>query len=612
MKRYLIFSVTFLFMAIGVMAADDVSFTASAPQTVVQEQNFRLEYTVNTRAAKDPVIPSIENDFNILSGPNTSTSSRISITNGQRTSSTTVTYTYIISAKKEGEYTIPGATITVGKNQYTSNSLKIKVLPPDSSQPSSQGSGQSSGQGISRSSSTPGNISNQDLFMRAIVSKTRVHEQEALLLTYKVYFLVNLRSLSHTMPDLKDFHVQEVDLPQQKEAQMEHYNGRNYQTIVWSQYVLFPQQSGDLEIPSTSFEGIVSQIVSTGDIFDDFFNNGRYVDTKKELVTDKITIHVEPLPQGKSENFYGGVGEFSLSSDISETDIQANDAVTLKLVVSGTGNMKLIKTPEVRFPADFDIYDPKVDNKYSLKSGGQTGSKVFEYLVIPRHAGTYEIPPVEFQYYDINSGEYKTLSTPKYTLNVAKGQGSDNQTAVGYVSKEDLKYVGQDVRFKTTASKLHKSDDIFFGSVTYWILLCIPVILFLGVLLFTSRKNAEQADQVKLKLRKANSTATKRLKTARKLMESGKKDEFYDEILRALWGYASDKLSIPVAQLSKDNIENRLQEHGAKDVLSTAFIRVLDSCEFARYAPGDQSENMDKVYDEAAKVIGFMDDTIKR
>lgn len=572
-------------------------------------QNFRVSFTINNRGGKDLRAPQFPDGFSVLSGPNMSSSSSTQIINGQVSSSTSVTYTYIVSVGKEGDYTIPGATITVGKNQYTSNSVKLTVLPADQAS-STQSQGQTLGR-VSQSTSQPGNISNSDLFMRAIVSKTNVYEQEALLLTFKVYSLVNLRSLGNSMPDLKNFHVQEVELPRQKEAQMEHYNGRNYQTYVWSQYVLFPQQAGDLEIPATSFEAIVSQAYSTGDIFDDFFNN-RYIDTKKVLTTDKVTIHVDALPQGKSTDFSGAVGDFSLSSEISTQSLKANDAVTVRIVVSGTGNMKLIKTPEVKFPQDFDIYDPQVENKYSLKSGGLSGNKVFEYLAIPRHAGDYTIPEVEFQYFDLKSGSYKTLKTESYQLHVDKGDGNETSITSGYVSKEDLKFVGQDVRFRTTSQKMMSVDNLFFGSFVYWILAVLPFLIIAVVLLVGKMNSRDKADATRMKRKKASGAATKRLKTARKLMQENRKDEFYDELLKALLGYVSDKLSIPKGQLSKDNIESQLRSHNVSDEQISQLMRLISDCEFARYAPGDDSGRMDRVYEEAAGIIGQMDNSIRK
>ena len=610
----LLLAATLIILA-GVRAiAQDVSFTAQAPQAVVVGERFRITYKVNTRDVKEFRAPDMKN-IQILTGPATSTSSSTTIVNGQRSSSTTITYTFTAVAMEEGDVELDGATIKAGNQQITSNKLTIKVLPPDQTAQtqSGQGSGQTSRQSTSQSASSVGS---DDLFMLATVDKTTVYEQEALLLTFKIYKLpsVDLQTMSNKMPDLKNFHVQEVELPQQKEFNLEHYNGRNYQTMVWSQYVLFPQHSGELEIPATPFEGVIAQRVenNSGDIFDMFFNSSRYVEVKKDLTSRPIKINVKPLPQGKSAAFYGGVGDFSISSTISSTDVTANDAVTVRVILSGTGNLKLVKTPEMKFPQDFDIYDPKIDNKYSIKGGRQTGNKVYEYLIIPRHAGQYTIPALEFQYFDPKSGSYKTVKTDEYTLNVARGQGGgEAQGSVSYVSKEDLKFVGQDVRFHATPMKLKSDSSQFFGSLLFWLCLALPLII-LAVAVAVSRKRvADNANIAKVRAGKASSVATKRLKVARKLMKEGRKDQFYDEMMRALLGYFGDKLSIPVANLSKENIEAELKRRNVPDEPVKQVIGLLDDCEFARYAPGDDTGRMDRLYDEGARVISQIENTIK-
>ena len=606
----LLLSAILIIMA-GVRAvAQEVSFTAQAPQSVVAGSQFRITYKINTRDHKEFRAPDMTG-LSILSGPNTSTSSNITIINGQRTDNTTVTYTYIAEAYEEGEIELDGATVVSGGKQLTSNKLKIKVLPPDqqSQQPQQAAQSQQQGRQPTSGNAGSGSGSGDELFMLATVDKTTVYEQEAILLSFKVYALpsVDLRSVSNKMPDLKNFHVQEVELPQQKEFELEHYNGRNYKTVLWSQYVLFPQHSGELEIPSTAFEGVVSQRVSNNidDIFDFYFNSSRIVETKRDLVTRSIKINVKPLPQGKTSAFYGGVGDFNISSTISSTDVTANDAVTIRVVLSGTGNLKLIKTPEIKFPQDFDIYDPKVENKYTIKGGRQTGNKVFEYLVIPRHAGQYAIPALEFQYFDPKSGSYKTLTTSEYTLNVARGQGGgESQTSVSYVNKEDLKFVGQDVRFHATPSVLSRDDTRFYGSLLFWACLALPLVILIVVVAISRKRIADSRNVAKVRIRKASSVATKRLKVARKLLKENRKDEFYDEMMRAMYGYYSDKLAIPVAKLSKESIESELKRRNISDELAKQVIGLLDDCEFARYAPGDDGGKMDKLYEEAVGVIG--------
>lgn len=599
-------------VGVSVHAADEVTFTASAPQTVVKGDRFRISYKVTTRNVKDFRAPEM-NGISVLAGPSQSVSQSTQIINGKSTSEVSVTYTYTVVCEEEGEFSIPGATISADGKSMTSNSLKIKVLPQDKIQTSNSSQGQSQGSRQSQDSRSNGNISADDLFMLATVSKTSVYEQEALLLTYKVYVApsVDLTSLGNKMPDIKNCNVQEVELPQKKEFKLEHYNDRNYRTLVWSQYVLFPQKSGELEIPSLSFESIVALPMQTNDIFDIFLNGGRSVEIRKDLVTRNIKVDVKALPQGKSGSYYGGVGDYSVSSSISSTDVTANDAVTLKVVLSGTGNLKLVKTPEIQLPKDFDIYDPKVDNKFTIKNGTQSGNKVFEYLFIPRHAGEYEIPAIDFQYFDPVAGTYKTVSTDSYTLKVAKGEGSESQGNVSYVSKEDLKFVGQDVRFHTTGSDLMKVDNLFFGSFRFYLCLIIPVLILIVLIFVNASKESDKANVTQNKAKKANKAATKRLKVARKLMAEGAKDKFYDEVMRAILGYVGDKLSIPVAELSKETIGNELRERKVSEDVISVVTHVLDDCEFARYAPSEESGRMDRLYDEAEKAIGQIENAIK-
>lgn len=587
---------------LGVWADDKISFVTEAPEVVVSGDQFRLTFTVNTQKVRDFRAPNIKG-FEVLMGPSRST--QYSNYNGVVTNS--ITFTYILMADKEGEYTIPGASIVADGNPYVSNSVKVKVLPPDQSSNQGNNSGRAS-----RNQASNGQISNKELFITATASKTNVYEQEAFLLTYKIYTQVNLTGLNGDMPDLKGFHTQEVELPRQKQWKLEHYNGRNYNTTVYSQYVLFPQQSGKLEIPSITFEGIVTEVVPSNDPFD-FFNGGSRRDIKKNIVTPKLTINVKELPDNKPTHFSGGVGVFTMSSSISTQELKTNDAVTIKLVISGSGNMKLIKTPEVAFPQDFEIYDPKVDNKFTLTSEGLTGYKIIEYLAIPRHAGEFTIPPIEFSFFNIKTQKYQTIQTEAYILKVAKGEGNADQVVANFTSKEDLKVLGKDIRYiKTGNTKLTPKDDYFYGTIIYWLWYLIPLFMFITFMVIYRKQAIENANVAKVRTKKANKVATKRMKNVGKLLADNNKDAFYDEVLKALWGYISDKLNIPVSQLSKDNIEEKLTKHGVADELIKNFIDTLNECEFARYAPGNQTEAMDNIYTSAINIISKMENSIKR
>ena len=587
---------------ITVWADDKITFTANAPEVVVSGDQFRLTFTVNSQKIRDFRAPNIKG-FEVLMGPSRSTQSSTNIINGKVTSSSSITFTYILMADKEGDYSIPGATVVADGNPYVSNSVKIKVLPPDQTQ--NQGS-------ASRNQASNSQISNKELFITATASKTNVYEQEAFLLTYKIYTQVNLTGLRGDMPDLKGFHTQEVELPRQKQWTLEHYNGRNYNTTVYSQYVLFPQQSGKLEIPSITFEGVVTEVIPSSDPFD-IFSGGRSRDIKKNIVTPKLSINVKSLPEGKPSNFSGGVGDFTMSSSISTQELKTNDAVTIKVIISGTGNMKLINTPEVAFPQDFEIYDPKVDNKFSLTREGLAGSKVIEYLAIPRHAGEFTIPSIEFTYFDLKTQNYKTLKSEPYTLNVAKGEGNAEQVIANFTNKEDLKVLGKDIRYiKTGHTKFTPKDEFFYGTMSYYLWYIIPLICFISFLLIYRKQAIDNANVAKMRNKKANKVASKRMKNAGKLLAEKKKEAFYDEVLKALWGYISDKLNIPVSQLSKDNIEEELVKYNVSKELIHTFIETMNECEFARYAPGNQNEAMDKVYASAIDVISKMENSIKR
>ena len=607
--RKIIFLLFTILAAWHVKAADKVRFVAEAADVVVSGDQVRLVFTVNSQDIKDFRAPSIKG-FDVLMGPSRSQQSSIQIINGKRTSNSSTAFTYILLAGSPGTYTIPAASVEVNGEKVFSNAISIKVLPQDQNSGNSGNNGGGSASS-SRSQAAGSRISANDLFITATASKTTVHEQEAILLTYKVYTVVNLRQLYGKMPDLKGFHTQEVELPQQKTFTLEHYKGRNYNTTVWSQYVLFPQQTGKLEIPSITFDGVVAQQTVSDDPFDAFFNGGGYVEVKKKITTPKVVINVQPLP-AKPAGFSGAVGEFKLASSINATDVKTNDAVTIKLTLSGTGNMKLIGTPEVKFPQDFEIYDPKVTDDYKLTNSGLTGTKTFEYLAIPRHAGNFTIPAVEFTYFDLKSNSYKTLKTEAYNLKVAKGQGNADQVISDFTNKESVKMLGKDIRFiKLGDSSLRPKGDFFFGTVGYYLCYLIPLLLFVVFAVIYRQKALENANVAKVKTKKANKVATRRMKLAGKLLAENKKNDFYDEVLKALWGYISDKLSIPVSQLSKDNIEAELTNYGVQEALIAEFIGVLNECEYARYAPGNENEAMDKVYSASVEVISKMENSIK-
>lgn len=602
MKKALLFFIFSLFISHAVAQ----TLTANAPQQVAIGQQFRLTYTVNTHDVQGFRIGQIPADaFEVLMGPSTSTQSSFSMVNGHTTQSSTITYTYILSALKNGSFTIPAASVMAGGKQISSNTLKIQV----SGTAQSNGQGSNSQQPEPRAAGTA--ISGSDLFIRVSASKKRVVEQEPVLLTYKVYTLVSLTQLEGKMPDLKGFHTQEIPLPQEKSFKVEQFNGRNYRTVTWSQYVMFPQMSGKLQVPPITFNGVVVQRNRNIDPFEAFFNGGSsYVEVKKQIQAPGVEIDVDPLP-ARPDNFSGGVGKFSLTTEIDKTELKANEPITLKVTVSGTGNLKLIKQPIVKFPKDFDTYDAKMTDKSRLTMSGLEGSMIYEFLAVPRHQGKYTIPAVEFVYYDTQAKEYKTLTSEAYALDIAKGEGGESEMQT-FSEQEDIQMLGSDIRYiKLGDSKQNVDGDLFFTSVNYLIALMVLFLLFVSLFVIFHQRAIENADMVKVRGKKANKVAAKRLKQAAKLMKNNQQSAFYDEVLRALWGYVGDKLNIPVEQLSRDNISDRFAERMVSSATIAKFIEAIDECEFERYAPGDAKGNMNKVYQTAMTAIEEIENTMK-
>lgn len=586
------------------------SLVASAPSNVAVGEQFRLTYTINTQSVSGFKVGDIPEALEVLMGPSTSQQSSFKMVNGHTSSSSSITYTFILCANKNGTFTIPPAHISVGGKTVASNSLRISVTGTANKGGGLQG--QSRGGSRQQMRSAGSHISASDLFIKVSANKQRVHEQEPILLTYKVYTLVDLTQLVGKMPDLKGFHTQEVQLPNQKSFKIETLNGRPYRTVTWSQYVMFPQVTGKLEIPSITFNGVVVQQNRDIDPFEAFFNGGSgYVEVKHSIKAPGLTIQVDPLP-ARPANFSGGVGQFNVSAQLNKQETKANEPITLRVIVSGVGNMKLLKAPVVKFPKDFDTYDAKVTDKTKLTTRGVEGSMIYDFLAVPRHQGKYDIPAVEYTYYDVNENSYKTVKSQAFTLNVAKGASDyvDNGSAAG---QEELKQLNKDIRYiKTGNSVISDSDEFFFGSNGYWISLAVLVLIFISLFVIFRQRAIDNADIGKMRGKKANKVATKRLKKAKALMLAGKQNDFYDEVLRALWGYVGDKLNIPVEQITRDNISQRLSERSVDEETVNKFIGALDECEFERYAPGDAKGNMNKTFDAAMTAIMRIEEVIKK
>ena len=604
MKRLIFFICYSIFIITNGVA--QVRVTLQAPSQAEEGQRIRVSYVVNTQDVDDIQVGDFPG-FELLYGPSTSSSSSFSIVNGKTTHTSQMTFTYTLLAQKAGNYKLPAAAVKSGGQTYRSNQASIQILQGDGSG-ASDGSGQSNGSAATRQrlQNAGERITSNDLYITVTASKKRLYEQEAVLLTYKLYTLVSIDQCSGKMPDLDGFHTQEIALPQQKTLKYERVNGRNYGTVVWSQYVLFPQKTGKLVVPAINFEADVVQQDRSVDPFDAFFGGGSsLIRVKKTIVAPAVELTVDPLPT-RPANFSGAVGtQFNISGSLSPEQVDANDAVSLRLVVSGVGNMKLMKAPKVEWPKDFESYDPKMTDKTRITTNGATGNIIYDYTAVPRHGGKYSVPPVEFCYFDTNTKSYKTLRTDSFHVAVAKTAGS----AVRRVqSQEDLTVLNSDIRYiRTSAAKLRPQGSTFFGSLNYWLVYVGAVLLFLLMVAIFYRQAKANANVARRRGRKAGKAATKRLKSAAKLLKQGQSKAFYEEVTRALWGYVGDKLNLPVTELNKDNVGEQLTERGVGEESIQRFLRVLGDCEFAQYAPGDPSATMDKLYGEATEVINELD-----
>ena len=601
MKKYLLILQLCLFC---VIVSNAQKLIVNAPSRVSAGENFRLTYTVSTQNVSDFRLGSVPEALEVITGPYTSSQSSFQMINGHTSSTSSVTYTFILCASKNGTFTISPAHVVANGRKLASKAVKITV-----SGASQSGNGSprmhddSDNQPRLREAGTP--IQGGDLFIKVSANKRRVHEQEPVLLTYKVYTLVDLTELEGKMPDLTGFHTQEIPLPQQKSYHIERVNGRAYRCVTWSQYVMYPQMTGKLEIPSITFTGTVIQQNRNVDPFEAFLNGGSgYIEVKKKIKAPGVTIQVDPLPK-RPANFSGGVGKFNISAQISKKEIKANEPVTIRVVVGGIGNLKLIKQPVVNFPKDFDKYDAKITDKTKLTSNGVEGNMIYDFLAVPRNQGKYEIPAVEFTYYDVSTNSYKTIKTQSFKLDVAKGDGSAGLSA----DYSDLK--NQDIHpIKEGDVEIQDLTDIFYGSTSYWAILSVLFAMFAGVLILFRKRAINNANITDLKKKKANRIATKRLKYASQLMAANEHEKFYDEVLRTLWGYVSAKLNIPVERLSKDNISENLMSKDIDENTISMFIHAIDECEYNRYAPGDIKGNMNQTFETAMSAIIKIENTL--
>lgn len=598
-------------MFVGFLAmADNIQFVMEGPEVVAMGEQFRLGFTLNEKGT-DLQLPDLSN-FDVLMGPSTSQSSSIQIINGKTTQSSSFSYIFILRAKKEGKFSIRPASIKVGGKTYESNSLNIEVVKGQPQQSANQQGAQQNNQ--QQQDDTPaGNISKDNLFVRVATDKTNVSKGEQILSTVKLYISQNvpLNGFDEVkLPSYEGFWTKDIDVPSQVNFTREVYNGKIYQVGILKKTILFPQQTGKIRIDPFEITCLVRQRVRQQQgFFDDFFDNYRVV--KAKVVSDPVIINVKDLPN-QPANFNGAVGNFSFSGSLDKTTAKSNEAMTLKLIVSGTGNLNLINPPKIELPQDFEAYEPKTSDKTIASDNGLSGSVSFEYLFIPRYAGNFTIPAIQFIFFNPATRQFETRSTEAFNIRIEKGRDDQNSSVVSSFSKEDVKMIGKDIRFiKQNKSKLKPKGSSFYGTFEFYGIFILSTIGFTVFYVLNRKKIRESENMTLVRNKRANKVALKRLKAASGFLKNNQSEQFYEAVIKALWGYLSDKLTIPLADLNREKASDSLLEKGMEPEVITELMKIIDDCEFARYAPAAYSGTMNEVYDGAAKVMGIFEKQIK-
>ncbi len=605
MNSLLKYGILLLFLITGSnLWAQNVSITATAPNVVKVGEQFRLNYVINAKPSSFGA-PEISN-FYVLSGPNQSTSQSIQIINGRRTSSVTITYSYYLQATGEGDFTIPAATAVVENKNYTSNTVKIEVIkgenPAGTTQPS-----------ISQTQQPQDIDVSEDLFVRILSNRKNIYRGEYIIATIKLYTRLSITGFGESeMPDFQGFWTQDIESPTNLNLVRENVNGKIFNTAVIKKVILFPQKTGEIIIDPFKLETYIRQQTNRPrSPFDDFFGNS-YSNVVKPLVSNTAKIQVKDLPPGAPEGYSGAVGNLAVKAEIDKQDAVTNDALTFKVIVSGNGNVQLIDAPRINFPPDFETYDPKIQTDVTNGVNGQSGTKTFEYLLIPRHAGNFRIPQVTLNSFEPKSGQYKTSSTTEFNISISKGNEEEAVSVIAGRSKEDLMIIGSDILFiKDNQFKMFRIGQGFFGSSLLYLLYAGIFLLFLGVLLIRRKRIQRQQNVELVKNQRASREARRRLKEAATNMKKNESEAFYEAVLKALTGYLVDKLNIPMADLSKDSARNGLQKYDVKPEAIEEYLELADVCEMARYSPTAIEGGMEEVYSRSIKIISQLEQNLR-
>ena len=600
----------FVLAIFSASAAEKVTFEANSPLTVAVGEPFRVEFALNAMPDDGTFKAPAFEGFDVIAGPAEARGQSIQIVNNAMTRVINYTITYVLLPQQEGNFTIGAASVRVGKSQYKTKALPIEVVEET---PESSG-GQQAVQG-GQSADDVQQVSKDDILLRMILSRTTAFKGEPIRATLKLYYRVNLRGDNGSkFPSFNGFWAQEIE--QDAQPQRERYNGKVYETLVAKEYLLYPQQAGTLVIEPAELN-VVAQVLVQSANPDPFFGGGHEVyDVRRSLRTAPVKVTVRDLPAGAPASFSGAVGKFTMASDVPSTELAANSAATYTIKISGTGNLSFVQAPKLTLPSSFEQYNVKTTESINASAAGISGYRQFEYPFIARAEGTYDVEPVEFSYFDPARMQYMTLRSRPLELEItpdAKGGGGDAYVVQGRgMSKEEVKMLGQDIRFiKLGNAQLRPVREPFLFGAVYWGLLVGILALFTAVYVALRKQIRESQNAALVRGKRANKVAVQRFRVAKRYMEEQNRHAFYEEMLRALWGYMGDKFNIPVANLTKENVREELHKRGVSAEESQRFTSIITKCDEAQYSPA-ASAQMSEVYAEGVDIISRIEAVIKR
>ena len=598
----------FLLAAAGALAQNTIK--VNVQNLVAVDEQFSVTFIIEGEGRPSNFEWEPGSDFRLVWGPQKGTSSSISIVNGKKTQSSQTTYTYVLMPKGTGTFQLPVASATLKGETISSRPVSIQVVSNGSSQ---NNQGQLAQQGSqSQQQAQTGTVAGEDIFMRLNLSKSKAVVGETITATLKLYHRVNIAGFEDAkFPSFNGFWSQEVQAPSNIEFHRENVGDKIYDAAVLRSWTLIPQQAGELVIDPAELVCLVNvrnRRSSSGSIFDSFFQDD-YTTIRKRVTTPAIKVQVNKIPAGAPASFGGGVGNFRMTASLSRDSLRTHDAASLKVTVSGKGNISLLEAPKISFPPDFEVYD--------VKTSESAGSKTFEYPFIPRSHGDFVIGPVEYSYYDVAAGKFVTLRSQEMPISVSRGNEAAVASGAGQLvqapARKDVRDLGSDIRFISTRTpKFGRAGEFFVGSAAFWAILALLSAIATALYFATRKLAARRADVVGSKNRAATKMARKRLSQAGEFLKKNLYTAFYEELHKALLGFVGDKLNLPAADLSKENISERLVDGGATPEQAARFTELLDACEFARYAPSEGHEAMNAHFEGAVSAISEIDSAMKR